>query len=134
MDTVVIALSNRCSREQAAAAAEATPRTLQRWLARGARAHFGTAHTEYDEELCAQLYEGVKEVGAAAKEGNKPVIGGARLIKLSTVPTELLGEKSAGYASGSIVLAECGPVVENRTDWGLTACGRVLQGVLDPRP
>lgn len=117
VDTVVLYLMNGGSREGAAASAEVTLRTLQRWLSRGARAHFGVAHTDY-EALCAQLYKRVKEVEArAAKEARGLIFDGARLMGLSTVPAELLEKKSLGYAAGGIVLPPGGPVVENRIDW-----------------
>lgn len=133
VDTVVISLTNGCSREQAAASAEVTVRTLQRWLARGARAHFGVAHTEY-EQLCVQLFTRVKEVEVrAAKAARAPMFDAAGLMSLSAVPAELLEKKTVGYASGGIILPSGGAQIERHIDWDALPPGTSFKA-LPPNP
>lgn len=117
VETVVRSLASGNGRAVAAAAAGVTLRTLQRWLARGARAHYGTAHTDY-ERLCAQLYvrAGEAEKTAAAAEGETaPVLETKGLLEPLALPNAVL-EPHTLKLSGRPMILGSGPVIEERAD------------------
>lgn len=87
VDVVVRSVEAGDGRAVAAAAAGVTPRTLQRWLARGARARIDGASSEY-ERLCADLHRRV-----AAVEGCEESVPSGLEVKgvgCVCVPGELL--------------------------------------------
>ncbi|MBG7704845.1 hypothetical protein HCJ76_43990 [Streptomyces sp. MC1] len=122
VDTVVRSLASGSGRAVAAAAAGVTLRTLQRWLARGAQAHYGTARTEY-ERLCAQLYVRAREAEktAAAAEGEPgPVLETKGLLEPVALPNAVL-EPHRLKLSGPPMILGPGTVIEERTDIDFSA-------------
>ncbi|MEU9925094.1 hypothetical protein AB0H51_28065 [Streptomyces griseoluteus] len=119
---VVRSLASGNGRAVAAAAAGVTQRTLQRWLARGARAHYGTAHTDY-ERLCAQLYVQAREAektAAAAEEETAPVLEVKGLLEPLALPNSVLEPHMLKLNQPLMVLGP-GPVFEERTDTDFSA-------------
>ncbi|WP_086680051.1 hypothetical protein [Streptomyces pseudogriseolus] len=87
VDVVVRSVEAGDGRAVAAAAAGVTPRTLQRWLARGARSRIGGASSEY-ERLCADLHRRVAVVEGSGESG--PVGLELKGVGCACVPGELL--------------------------------------------
>lgn len=87
VDVVVRSVEAGDGRAVAAAAAGVTPRTLQRWLARGARSRIGGASSEY-ERLCADLHRRVAAVEGSGESG--PVGLELKGVGCACVPGELL--------------------------------------------
>ncbi|MEU5181221.1 hypothetical protein AB0G49_14325 [Streptomyces longwoodensis] len=146
VNTVLSSLSAGDGRAVAAAAAGVTARTLQRWLTRGARGHFGVAYTEYDA-LCARLYRGVKDVeksagvtpAAATPELEKKELPGPSLVGSYTVSAEMLKGKVVDASPDRVaVLPNHGvQIIDRATGQPLAAVsGPVDTGraVIDIRP
>jgi hypothetical protein len=138
VDTVVDALAAGETRAAAAAAAGVTGRTLQRWLARGARAHFGAPRTEY-ETRCAALYRRVRDVEkeSVAEHQDVPEIETKSLegldLTLSREEIEAIEQKWAASfpRHGGVIVPDASRWTARTIDLAKLPAGAQVQG-FDP--